>query len=225
MNYTQVENEIGGQSPEEESQESWLQSNIDQAFAEGGNPIIPVASTRSGFPNDRASASQRVSHGIMNDVPPIQFMDAINTGNSTMGNREFLQFVKGLCQQMDIHGIAAKGVQSAGRTMTHLDTIQHAFGHHDVSGMREYTGRAAQGSLAALGVEGFSSNGRMAFAGTPDLFTQAHEAAHGVQQAALGSGLQLKGGIGEAGINMNVMQMRWRRRWYEGNPHRDYWMI
>ena len=33
----------------------------------------------------------------------------------------------------------------------------------------------------------------------PDLYTQAHEAAHGVQQAISGSGLQLKGGIGEAG--------------------------
>lgn len=199
MNYTQVENEIEGQSPEEEWRDSWLQSDINQAFAEGGSPIIPVAGTGSGFPNDRTSASQQVSHGIMNDVPPIQFMDAINTGNSKMGNRVFLQFVKGLRQQLDIHDIAAKGVQGAGRTMTHLDTIQHAFGHHDVSGMREYTGRAAQESLATLGVEGFSSNGRMAFAGTPDLFTQAHEAAHGVQQTALGSGLQLKGGIGETG--------------------------
>ena len=69
MNYTQVENEIEGQFPEEESRDSWLQSDINQAFAEGGSPIIPVASTGSGFPNDRTSASQQVSHGIMNDVP------------------------------------------------------------------------------------------------------------------------------------------------------------
>ena len=199
MNYTQVENEIVGQLPKEESQDSWMQSDINQAIDEGGSIIIPVSSAVNGPPDDRITALQQVGHGIMNDVPPIQFMDAINTGNRSMGNRDFLQFIKGLCQQKDIHDIAAKGVQGAGRTMTHLDTIQQAFGHYDVSGMREYTGRAAQESLTTLGVEGFSSNGRMAFAGIPDLYTQAHEAAHGVQQAALGSGLRLKGGTGEAG--------------------------
>ena len=83
--------------------------------------------------------------------------------------------------------------------MTYLDRIQQAFGHHDVSNMREHIGSAARDSLNTLNARGYSSNGRMAFHGTPDLYTEAHEAAHGVQQAALETRLQLKGGIGEAG--------------------------
>ena len=191
-----------GQTPHEESRDGWPQSDIGQAFVGGVHPISPGGGTGRGFPNDCASVLQQVSHCTLNGVPPVQFMDAVNTGNSLMGNRAFLQFAEGLYQQrrqMDTHGIAAKGVQGAGRAMTHLDAIQQAFGHHNVSSMREYTGRATQESLATLGAEGFSSNGRMAFGGTPDLFTQAHEAAHGVQQAALGGRLQLKEGIGEAG--------------------------
>ena len=37
----------------------------------------------------------------------------------------------------------------------------------------------------------------MAFDGRPDLYSQAHEAARGVQQMALRNNLQLKKGIGE----------------------------
>ena len=202
MSYIQIENETERQSPCEESRDGWLQSGIGQTFVEGGRPVSPRGSTGRGFPNDRTNVFQQVSHCTINGVPPVQFMDAINTGNSAMGNRAFLQFAECLYQQrqqMDALGIAAKGVHGAGRPMIHLHTIQQAFGHHDVSGMREYTGRATQESLATLGAEGFSSNGRMAFRGTPDLFTQAHEAAHGVQQAALEGRLQLKGEIGEAG--------------------------
>ena len=39
----------------------------------------------------------------------------------------------------------------------------------------------------------------MALSGSPDLYVQAHEAAHGVQQAALGDRMQLPGGTGQAG--------------------------
>ena len=154
------------------------------------------------FPREAPSTLHYVADGIMNGALPIQFTDAINAGNSAMGNRAFQQFIGGLYQQrrhMDTHGIAAKGIQGLGRPLTHLNTIQKAFGHHDVSAMREHTGPEAKNSLEILGAKGFSSNGHMAFVGNPDLYTQVHEAAHGVQQAGSGGGLQLKGGIGEAG--------------------------
>ena len=41
--------------------------------------------------------------------------------------------------------------------------------------------------------------GQMAFSSAPDLYSQAHEAAHGVQQAALGGRMKLEGGIGKEG--------------------------
>ena len=78
-----------------------------------------------------------------------------------------------------MHGIAAEGLQGPGQPLTHLSTLQQAFGHHDVSAMREHTGPEAKTSLQSLGAKGYTSNGHMAFAGSPDLYTQAHEAAMG----------------------------------------------
>ena len=98
-------------------------------------------------------------------------------------------------------GSLQTGVRGAGRPMTHLDTIQRAFGHHDVSRMREYTGRTAQEALTTLGAEGFSSNGCMAFAGhTGPVYPGGPMRRPMVwQQAAFNGGLRLKGGIGEPG--------------------------
>ena len=191
MNYSQPEHDRE-QRPFESEQ--FVQNNsehgLDQTLIMGTHP-------GAGSP-----ALQRISQGVMNGESPIQFMDAINADNSAMGNRAFLQFVGGLYQQhqtMDAHGIAKAGLKGPGRTLTHQNKIQQAFGHHDVSDMREHTGPGARTALTTLGAEGYASHGRMAIADTPDLYTQAHEAAHGVQQAALGDSLQLKGGIGEAG--------------------------
>ena len=97
---------------------------------------------------------------------------------------------------MDNHAIATAGLTGAGRPLTYGKAIQQTFGHHDIRQMREYAGPTAQASVATLGAQAYSSNGRVAFADSPDLYTQAHEAAHAVQQTALGSGLQLMGGLG-----------------------------
>ena len=202
MLYIKVKTETQSHIPSGKSMDSRLQSGSLLNFPGYGYSVYPGDNSWSGIDNINATALMQVTRGIMSDVPPVQFSNAVDKANSAMGNRTFLQFVNGLYdqrRQLDIQGIAAYGVRGAGRPMTHLDTIQRAFGHHDVSSMREHTGRNAQESLSILGAEGFSSNGCMAFAGTPDLFTQAHEAAHGVQQAAFNGGLRLKGGIGEPG--------------------------
>ena len=156
----------------------------------------------SAYADENSSPLQTVADGILSGTSPLQFMDSINAGNSQLGNRAFIQFIGELHtrrRQIDMHGIAAKGLQGPGQTLTHLDVLQRTFGHHDISGMREHTGTETKTALDTLDAEGYTSGGRMAFTGTPDLFVQAHEAAHGVQQAALGSSLQLKGGIGETG--------------------------
>ena len=148
------------------------------------------------------TAIQDVSSGIQDGISPVQFMDSINTANSTLGNHSFMQFVGALQAQRkhsDAHTIAAGSIQGSGRPLTHLDPLQQAFGHHDISGMREHTGPGTRAALDTLGAEGFSSTGRMALADNPDLYTQAHEAAHGVQQAALGNSMTLEGGVGAAG--------------------------
>ena len=140
--------------------------------------------------------------GLSENEPPGRFMGAVNTANSALGNRAFLRFVSELHaarKQQAIHDVAARGLHGPGRPLTHRDTLQQAFGHHDVSGMREHVGPETGAALDRLNADGFTSNGRMALANSPDLHTQAHEAAHGVQQAALGNSMVLQAGTGRAG--------------------------
>ena len=65
------------------------------------------------------------------------------------------------------HEIADRGLQGPGRPLTHLDTLQQAFGHHDIRDMREHTGPVAGTALDALDAEGYTRGGRMALAGRP----------------------------------------------------------
>jgi len=99
-------------------------------------------------------------------------------------------------QKKDIHDLAAQGTQGGGGSLPHLDTIQSAFGRHDVSGVQAHTGSAAQAASAAMGAEAYASGNSVAFGGSPSLHTAAHEAAHIVQQRG---GVSLDGGVGKAG--------------------------
>ena len=179
--------------------------DTDQCTTDGGivNYIIPVVNPDDSSTNSTGPASlQQVSRGILSGETPLQFMDAINATNNAMGNHAFMQLVEGMYQQyqnIDTHAIAKAGVSGPGQPLTHLHTLEQAFGHYDISRMREYRGPDTQAALAALGANGFCSDGRMALKEGADLYTQAHEAAHGVQQAGLGSSLQLRGSIGEIG--------------------------
>ena len=143
-----------------------------------------------------------VAAGILDGAPPLQFLPGINAGSAQLGNRVFLRWVEGLRARRhfpDTHEIAASGLQGAGQPLTHLGRLQQAFGHHDIREMREHRSEASEMALKRLGVEGYTSSGRMAVSGTPTLHVQAHEAAHGVQQAGMEENMQLPGGVGEAG--------------------------
>jgi hypothetical protein len=91
---------------------------------------------------------------------------------------------------------AAHGVGSGGGPMPHGETIQRAFGRHDVSGVEAHVGGSAETASRAIGAEAYATGNRVAFAGPPSLHIAAHEAAHVVQQRG---GVQLKGGVGEVG--------------------------
>jgi hypothetical protein len=92
--------------------------------------------------------------------------------------------------------VATGGVSSAGSPLPYLDTIQAAFGEHDLRAVRAHTDDAAADASDAMGATAYAMGDHVAFAGTPDLHTTAHEAAHVVQQRR---GVQLKGGVGAAG--------------------------
>jgi len=92
---------------------------------------------------------------------------------------------------------AASGLASAGTSLPHLDAIQQSFGRHDVSTVVAHQGEQADAACDALGARAYAFGSEVAFgAGTADLHTTAHEAAHVVQQRA---GVHLAGGVGQAG--------------------------
>ncbi len=95
-----------------------------------------------------------------------------------------------------VHQAAAHGIQSGGGSMPHLGAIQQSFGTHDVSTIQAHTGSAAKEANEAMGAEAYATGNHVAFKGTPDLHTAAHEAAHVVQQR---SGVSLDGGVGAVG--------------------------
>ena len=91
---------------------------------------------------------------------------------------------------------AAQGVSGGGGRLPHLERIQHSFGDHDVANVQAHTGSGAGAACEAIGASAYATGNSVAFNGTPDLFTAAHEAAHVVQQRA---GVSLSGGVGSVG--------------------------
>jgi hypothetical protein len=96
----------------------------------------------------------------------------------------------------DVHAHAERGVSGSAQALPHLDTIQAAFGHHDVGGVRAHLDGSAAEATAAIGAGAYATGDDIAFARTPDLRQAAHEAAHVVQQRG---GVRLDGGVGRAG--------------------------
>ncbi len=91
---------------------------------------------------------------------------------------------------------AARGIEAPSQSLPHLEQIQESFGKHNVSHVQAHVGGAAAEATAAMGADAYATRSHVAFANPPDLHTAAHEAAHIVQQQG---GVQLKGGVGEAG--------------------------
>ena len=103
----------------------------------------------------------------------------------------------GAADSADVHAHAERGVAGAGAALPHGDRIQQLFGsRHDVSTVQAHTGGEAAGACEAIGASAYATGNHVAFAGQPSLHTAAHEAAHVVQQRG---GVQLKGGVGQAG--------------------------
>ena len=100
-----------------------------------------------------------------------------------------------------VHAAAAHGVQGGGSTLPHVESIQSAFGKHDVSRVSAHVGGKAKEASRAMGASAYASGNDVAFANQPDLHTAAHEAAHIVQQRA---GVSLKGGVGQVGDSYEV---------------------
>jgi hypothetical protein len=110
---------------------------------------------------------------------------------------------------MVVHAQAARGLTGAPTALPHGDAIQRSFGpDHDVSSIRAHVGGPAAEASTAIGARAYATGDSVAFASAPDLHTAAHEAAHIVQQRA---GVQLYGGVGQAGDRLRTTRRRRRR--------------
>jgi hypothetical protein len=97
----------------------------------------------------------------------------------------------------DVQQLARQGTSGSGSSLPYLDRIQQSFGPaHDLGHVKAHMGSAATDSARRMGAEAYATGSSVAFGTTPSLHTAAHEAAHVVQQQ---SGVQLLGGVGEAG--------------------------
>jgi hypothetical protein len=95
-----------------------------------------------------------------------------------------------------VHESAQRGIATVASVLPHAETIQRAFGRHDISGIRAHTGADAAASAGAMGAKAYATGDHVVLGDGADLHTAAHEAAHVVQQRG---GVQLKGGVGESG--------------------------
>jgi hypothetical protein len=95
-----------------------------------------------------------------------------------------------------VQAAARHGISGTPGALPFQDTIQRAFGRHDISHIKAYTDGAAEQGAKQMGARAFAMGNHVAFAESPSLHTAAHEAAHVIQQRA---GVQLAGGVGAAG--------------------------
>jgi Domain of unknown function (DUF4157)/DNA/RNA non-specific endonuclease len=95
-----------------------------------------------------------------------------------------------------VHASAARGIATSGSALPYAEMIQRSFGRHDISSIQAHTGAEASSSAREMGADAYAAGNHVVLGRGTDLFTVAHEAAHVIQQRG---GVQLKGGVGEAG--------------------------
>jgi hypothetical protein len=96
-----------------------------------------------------------------------------------------------------VHDAAARGVASPTSLLPFSDTIQRAFGRHDVSSIQAHTGPEAAASAGDMGAAAYATGHHVVLGhSASDLHTVAHEAAHVVQQRG---GVQPSDGVGRPG--------------------------
>gem|GEM_PF-5503871 len=96
-----------------------------------------------------------------------------------------------------VHQAAAHGISGGGGKLPDADKIQKSFGGHDISNIQAHTSVPAAEASRAMGADAYATGNHVVLGeGGQGLHTQAHEAAHVVQQRA---GVALSGGVGQAG--------------------------
>jgi hypothetical protein len=96
-----------------------------------------------------------------------------------------------------VHQAAAHGISGGGGKLPDADSIQKSFGGYDISNVQAHMSGPAAEASRAMGADAYATGNHVVLGeGGKDLHTQAHEAAHVVQQQ---HGVSLSGGVGKAG--------------------------
>ena len=77
-----------------------------------------------------------------------------------------------------VRRVAATGVSGTASSYPYLEQIQRAFGAFDISELQAHMGPSAAGAAAAINARAYATGNSVAFQGSPDLHTAAHDAAH-----------------------------------------------
>ncbi len=112
------------------------------------------------------------------------------------GNQAVVQAKSNSTDENLTQNKAVAGVSGTGGRLPHQETIQRSFGQHDIGNIQAYGGVEAQQASRDMGAKAYATGNKVAYDGSLDLHTAAHEAAHVVQQRG---GVQLKGGVGQSG--------------------------
>jgi Domain of unknown function (DUF4157) len=157
---------------------------------------VPAAGVSAALPGMRG-ARVPPSPGGAADVLAMQRM---------VGNRAVARMLDASVQRAEerpgepsddaVRAAAAEGVATPSVALPFLGRIQESFGRHAIGHVQAHVGAPATEAAHAMGARAYATGAHVVFAGTPELRTAAHEAAHVVQQEG---GVQLAGGIGREG--------------------------
>lgn len=164
--------------------------NLDDGYLGRGGGAPDEATGRS--PGKRTLTMGLAGTRAASDAPSVQRAPA--TAASLVPGED--PFGMHLPDAGAVQRLAADGVAGPAVELPHHQSIAASFGRHDVSGVAAHVGGPAADAAERMGAEAYATGHHVAFRAAPDLHTAAHEAAHVIQQRA---GVQLAGGVGEAG--------------------------
>jgi hypothetical protein len=146
-------------------------------------------------PTCRVAISPNLQRTIGNRAVQRMMQGRVGNQRESASNKKGTHSARDLSAR-SVREVAEHGTVGSGRALPHLNEIQRSFGRHDVSHSRAHQGPRAAAAARSIGARAYTLGDQVAFAGSPDLHTAAHEAAHVVQQRG---GVELSGGMGQVG--------------------------
>ena len=175
---------------------TWL--HIDHQGARGYaiyTYVELIRSSASSSPTPHAAADADLP-AVPNEASPAGDAGGRRHDDAPVQARTDADALPGTASEVGVHAAAAQGISTPSSSLPHSDAIQRSFGSHDISSVQAHTGPEAAASARAMNADAYATGNHIVLGDRADLHTASHEAAHIVQQRR---GVQLKGGVGDAG--------------------------